>query len=72
MKPKLIRTIFIVVMMVLVLGMTLVPSLAKNNGFTIAMVVKGAGNPFFEACRKGGEEASKELGNRFIFQGPEK
>lgn len=71
MNRKLFRRLFVVGIMVLVLGMTLVPSFAKNAGFTIAMVVKGAGNPFFEACKKGGEEASKELGNRFIFQGPE-
>lgn len=46
-----------------------VPVLAKD--YTVAMVVKGAGNPFFEACRKGGEEASAELGIKFIFQAPE-
>lgn len=39
--------------------------------YTIAMVVKGAGNPFFEACRKGGVEAAGQLGDKLIFQGPE-
>ena len=58
----------------LVVGVLLValvfalPAYARD--FTIAMVVKGAGNPFFEACRKGGEEATGELGLNFIFQAP--
>ena len=43
---------------------------AYAQDFTIAMVVKGAGNPFFEACRRGGEEAAAELGFNFIFQAP--
>lgn len=37
----------------------------------IAMVVKGLGNGFFEACRDGGLEAAKEIGNvELIYQGP--
>jgi rhamnose transport system substrate-binding protein len=37
----------------------------------IAMVVKGMGNPFFDACRDGGNEAAKALGDvSFIYQGP--
>ena len=37
----------------------------------IAMVVKGMGNPFFDACRDGGEEAATALGNvQIIYQGP--
>ncbi len=43
---------------------------AYAQDFTIAMVVKGAGNPFFEACRRGGEEAAAERGFNFIFQAP--
>jgi len=38
---------------------------------TIAMVVKNVGNPFFEAAKKGGQEAADEFGDTFIFQGPE-
>lgn len=38
--------------------------------FTIGMLVKNVGNPFFEACARGGQEACDELGNTFIFQGP--
>ena len=37
----------------------------------IAMVVKGMGNPFFDACRDGGNEAAQSLGNvQIIYQGP--
>jgi rhamnose transport system substrate-binding protein len=37
----------------------------------IAMVVKGIGNPFFDACRDGGMEAAKAIGNiDVIYQGP--
>jgi rhamnose transport system substrate-binding protein len=46
-------------------------ALAATSGYTIAMVVKGAGNPFFEACRKGGVEAAEQLGDKLIFQGPD-
>ncbi|MGQ9622379.1 MAG: rhamnose ABC transporter substrate-binding protein [Candidatus Caldatribacteriaceae bacterium] len=40
------------------------------KGYTIGMLVKNVGNPFFEACARGGKEACDELGNTFIFQGP--
>ena len=37
----------------------------------IAMVVKGMGNPFFDACRDGGTEAARTIGNvQIIYQGP--
>ena len=39
----------------------------------VAMVVKSLGNGFFDACRDGGEEAAKELGNvELIYTGPTK
>ncbi len=38
--------------------------------YTIAMVVKNLGNPFFEASKKGGEEVGQRLNSEFIFQGP--
>lgn len=45
----------------------------KEGPFTIAMVVKHSGNPFFEAAAKGCEEALAEFGegDQLIFQGPE-
>ena len=43
----------------------------KEGKMRIAMVVKNLGNSFFEACRDGGLEAAKELGNvELIYQGP--
>lgn len=37
----------------------------------LAMVVKSLGNGFFDACRDGGQEAAKQLGNvDFIYTGP--
>jgi ABC-type sugar transport system substrate-binding protein len=46
------------------------PEKPAKEGYTIAMVVKNLGNPFFEAAEKGGKEAAAELGDEFIFQGP--
>ena len=46
------------------------PEEPAKEGYTIAMVVKNMGNPFFEAAEKGGKEAAAELGDEFIFQGP--
>lgn len=43
----------------------------KEGKMRIAMVVKNLGNSFFEACRDGGLEAAKEVGNvELIYQGP--
>jgi rhamnose transport system substrate-binding protein len=37
----------------------------------IAMVVKGMGNPFFDACRDGANEAAQAIGGvQVIYQGP--
>jgi rhamnose transport system substrate-binding protein len=37
----------------------------------IAMVVKGMGNPFFDACRDGANEAAEAIGGvQVIYQGP--
>lgn len=63
------RSLLVFSIMLLVCLALSFPTLAEE--YTIAMVVKGAGNPFFEACRKGGEEACAELGLKFIFQAPE-
>jgi rhamnose transport system substrate-binding protein len=44
---------------------------AAADNVRIAMVVKALGIGFFEAARKGGEEAAKELGNvELIYTGP--
>jgi rhamnose transport system permease protein len=40
------------------------------DGFTVAMMPKNKGNPYFVSCRKGAEEAAKELGVRLLWDGP--
>lgn len=39
--------------------------------FTIALLVKNIGNPFFDAIKKGWDEAIAELGDESIYRGPE-
>ncbi len=56
---------------VLVLALIATGSAFGQQKIRIAMVVKGLGNGFFEACRDGGQEAAKELGNvELIYTGP--
>jgi rhamnose transport system permease protein len=40
------------------------------KSMTIAMMPKSKGNPYFIACRKGAEEAARELGVKLIWDGP--
>lgn len=48
----------------------IVPAAAQDK-IRIALVVKSLGNGFFEAARRGAEEAAKELGNvEIIYTGP--
>jgi len=44
---------------------------AEEGPFTIAMIVKSAGNPFFEAAERGGLEVTEMFGDTLIYQGPE-
>jgi rhamnose transport system substrate-binding protein/rhamnose transport system permease protein len=37
---------------------------------TVAMMPKNKGNPYFVSCRKGAEEAAKELGVKLLWDGP--
>ena len=37
---------------------------------TVAVMVKSKGNSFFFTCRKGAEEAAKELGVKLLWDGP--
>ena len=53
-------------------GLGVGPAFAADK-LRIAMVVKALGNGFFDACRDGGLEAAKELGNvDLIYTGPTK
>ena len=42
----------------------------RTNGITVAMMPKSKGNAYFIACRKGAEEAARELGIKLIWDGP--
>jgi rhamnose transport system permease protein len=43
---------------------------ASKTALTIAMMPKSKGNSYFIACRKGADEAAKELGVNLIWDGP--
>jgi rhamnose transport system substrate-binding protein len=45
-------------------------SSAAGGGLTVAVMPKSKGNAYFIACRKGAEEAAKELGVKMIWDGP--
>lgn len=42
----------------------------KQDRITIAVMPKAKGDPYFISCRKGAEEAAKELGANLIWDGP--
>jgi rhamnose transport system substrate-binding protein len=42
----------------------------SNKSITVAMMPKSKGNAYFIACRKGAEEAAKELGVDLLWDGP--
>ena len=42
----------------------------KGAPITVAMMPKSKGNAYFIACRKGAEEAARELGIKLIWDGP--
>jgi rhamnose transport system permease protein len=53
-----------------VLDQGLIPALPGGRRLTIAMMPKSKGNAYFIACRKGAEEAARELGIELIWDGP--
>lgn len=42
----------------------------KKSGLTVAMMPKSKGNAYFKACKKGADEAAKELGVNLLWDGP--
>jgi len=46
------------------------PRPAASAPITVAMMPKSKGNAYFIACRKGAEEAARELGIKLIWDGP--
>ena len=61
---------FVSLLLAALLALSIVPALAAEEAITIGVVYKQTGNPFFEAAVKGFEEASAELGFKFIHNGP--
>ena len=45
-------------------------SAANSRRLTVAMMPKAKGDPYFVSCRKGAEEAARELGVDLIWDGP--
>ncbi len=45
-------------------------SAAADKPLTIAMMPKSKGNAYFISCRKGAEQAAKELGVKLLWDGP--
>lgn len=45
-------------------------SSASDKRLTVAMMPKAKGDPYFVSCRKGAEEAARELGVDLIWDGP--
>ena len=43
---------------------------SPGGGLTVAMMPKSKGNAYFIACKKGADEAAKELGVKLIWDGP--
>jgi rhamnose transport system substrate-binding protein len=46
------------------------PAPSTGSPITVAMMPKSKGNAYFIACRKGAEEAARELGVKLIWDGP--
>ena len=70
---KLFILAFIIIFM-LTIGVAMgasAPKKVEKKHYTIAMVVKNIGNPFFKASEKGGQEVADKFGDKFIFRGPE-
>jgi len=51
-------------------GATSTSSSAPAKRTTVAMMPKAKGDPYFVSCRKGAEEAARELGVDLIWDGP--
>jgi rhamnose transport system permease protein len=50
--------------------LTVAPAPIASAPLTVAMMPKSKGNAYFIACRKGAEEAARELGIKLIWDGP--
>src|SRR5438034_484192 len=46
------------------------PSSPSSKQITVALMPKSKGNAYFISCRKGAEDAAKELGVKLLWDGP--
>src|SRR6266446_5560271 len=54
-------------------ALSVLPGCGSSTGkkaLTVAMMPESKGNAYFSACRKGAEEAARELGVKLIWDGP--
>jgi rhamnose transport system substrate-binding protein len=70
-KMKKLLLVFLIIVLAAALAAAGGVKEKAKKGYTMAMIVKNVGNPFFEASRKGGQEVADLFGDKFIFQGPE-
>jgi len=69
MKPSLLLSTVVLSLLALS-GCKKSTDAAGPEGLTIAVMPKSKGNAYFIACRKGAEEAGKELGAKILWDGP--
>lgn len=72
-STRLISIASVVVVLVLILGCQKSETSDNSSSgkpLTIALMPKSKGNAYFISCRKGAEEAAKELGVKLLWDGP--
>src|SRR5262252_3754582 len=63
-------SVFVALWVLLLLAMRSDTSSAAGKQITVAMMPKSKGNAYFISCRKGAEEAAKQLGAKLLWDGP--
>lgn len=70
MRPILIGLAASTLLAAVILGTGCKRESSSAGQITVAMMPKSKGNAYFISCRKGAEEAAKELGVKLIWDGP--
>jgi rhamnose transport system substrate-binding protein len=65
------RIIFSVMVILMASGFAMAAAAQEEETPTIALLVKNLGNPFFDAIKKGWDEAVAELDVESVYRGPE-
>jgi rhamnose transport system substrate-binding protein len=72
MKRRAVKRGAVLLAAVLALGAPAGPAAwAKDSGFQLMMTPKWTGFPYFEAAARGGRAAAAELGDKFVYAGPD-